>query len=176
MSRGDFAQHESDRINFNLESERINMAKQNPQLRDHWNRVKEEHKATEGRGMVEAIRRGGRIQVVAPYRVGFPSDAREIRGKWRPRSRCWSFPGGTTEEKTNLSNLLLKYHEAEMVPNILTLPTLRSGVRSHEPKPYICEGAIHVCAPAVANGNTCQCGRVTINRNGGGWEIRIEDE
>lgn len=143
-------------------------------FRRHWDGVKRDHRSTEDTGAIEAVRVGTRIQVVAPYSVGFPGDARHIGGKWRHRSRCWSFPASTTEEKHAISELLLKYHEPDMVPDIFALPASRSK-RAKEPKRDTCEGAFHVWPPSFTPGDTCQCGDVYLFRNAGGFEVRLKD-
>lgn len=88
-------------------------------FRGHWDQVKADNKAAEHAGLVMAARRGNRIQVVAPYKPGFPKAAREIAGRWRFRSRCWSFPASNAAQRSALTALIVRFHGADQLPDIL---------------------------------------------------------
>lgn len=61
-------------------------------LRKYWDARKSEIKAAKTQGKVLIRSEAGRIQVAAPYNVGFNKRARELSGRWRHRTGFWSFP------------------------------------------------------------------------------------
>lgn len=82
-------------------------------IRAYWEERKADNRAVEAAEVVEVRRVSSRYQVVAPYRAGFPKAARAMGARWRPRSRCWSFPAGSG---VALVELIARFHGAEKVP------------------------------------------------------------
>lgn len=88
-------------------------------LRAHWKQIREDRKAIASADQVEASIEGYRIQLVAPFREGFPADARKLAGRWRQRSYCWSFPASNATQRKALADLIVKYHGDAQLPDLL---------------------------------------------------------
>jgi len=63
------------------------------QLGDHWSKVRSMRGVAVENKCILMKRAGTRLQVIAPYSDTFKAGAKELNGKWRQRSGCWSFPG-----------------------------------------------------------------------------------
>lgn len=88
-------------------------------LRSHWDEVKADRLATEKAGLVEAFLSKGRMTVIAPFKEGFPSEARKIAGRWKTRSRRWIFPASNHAQRAALADLIVRFHGDEQLPDIL---------------------------------------------------------
>lgn len=64
----------------------------------HWKRTKRARTDARVEGKVCVRKVDSRIQVSAPYRDEFVTEARKLGGRWRYRSEVWSFPGSVIRE------------------------------------------------------------------------------
>lgn len=58
----------------------------------YWDRKREETAAIRKRGLVYIRLLGNHIHVICPYDAGFNREARVLCGRWRERSKVWTFP------------------------------------------------------------------------------------
>jgi len=107
---------------MNLHKSKMHPDTKDKDLRTHWKRVREDRVATASADQVEASIEGYRIQLVAPFREGFPAEARKIAGRWRERSYCWSFPASNAIQRKALADLIVKYHGEAQLPDLLRQP------------------------------------------------------
>lgn len=63
-----------------------------PELRQYWKdrRAKDASEVAAGRVLIRS--QNSRLQISAPYNSEFNRRGRELGGKWRQRTRVWSFP------------------------------------------------------------------------------------
>lgn len=70
--------------------------KRNP-FEKHWDGVRSRRIKQTNAGSVTVTEHGTRFHIVAPYHPEAARQWKELGGKWRPRSRCWSLSGGQRE-------------------------------------------------------------------------------
>ena len=66
-------------------------------LSDYWTQKRRERTAAAQSGAVTVRYTRSRIQVLCPFHPGFSAGARAIGGRWRYRSKIWSFPAANWE-------------------------------------------------------------------------------
>lgn len=62
-------------------------------LEQHWKEKKVIAQQDTEQGFIRMTRSSSRIHISCPYSPHFIKRAREIGGRWRPRSGVWSFSG-----------------------------------------------------------------------------------
>ena len=65
---------------------------QSSEYKIYWKERRKVQEAITSAGCAIVEWRQGRVHVSAPYRTEFIQAAHRLNGRWRPRSRVWSFP------------------------------------------------------------------------------------
>lgn len=81
-----------------------------------WERKQEARDLARELGHVLITRAQSRIQVISPYNDQFVLGAHALGGRWKERSRCWSFPAHTSAQIAELANLIWHVYGLEHVP------------------------------------------------------------